>query len=354
MAEQTAVGTTNYLREGYDDVLSNERRALLALTAQHGSDAQIEFDRQKQQADAARKTSLEAAAARGTAVNAPEALQAELTQNYDRLLAAMSDGAVASKLTHSREMDRIGAANAAYIDAIRAQSPLLQAQLDAQIAAAKESADAAARGRSGGGGGGGGGGSGSGFGGLAEEIPEPGAIEWDLSRASQDLYSAYLRDVRSGMSPDRARQNMIATAQGAMAEMDPATQAQMTASLNAAMNRANNGKMPEGSPGTPGRGYRGPGSYTPPATSTRRPGGIFRAEEANAARPSNASQQAAAAILQRPPSGTDRAVWAAALQLYQGRALERQSVKLSPDKQRQAIAMAAQMRAAATRSANRG
>lgn len=307
MAEPTAVGSTNYLREGYEDVLSNERRALLALTAQHGSDAQIEFDRQKQAADAARKTSLEAAAARGMAVNAPEALQAELTQNYDRLLAAMSDGAVASKLTHSREMDRIGAANAAYIDAMRAQAPLLQAQLDAQIAAAKESADAAARGRSGGGGGGGGGGSDAGFGGmLGEELPAP---EWDLSQASQDLYSAYLRDVRSGVSSDTARRNMLETAQAAMANMNPAQQAQMTAALNAAMNRATNGKMPEGPPGTPGRGARTPG-VMPQRSGTGTGTGIRTVQQAgvNAAR---VATIAAAIVAGRRYSGTPAEITAA-------------------------------------------
>lgn len=163
----------------YSDFLSqtpeqiqNEKRALLALMAERGTEGQIEFERNKQLAQAARAASIERAAARGAQINAPATLAQELTQDYDSVLKnqlAMSD---AGMLAHGREMDRISAANAAYMDQIGGAAQLAQAMITAQAAAGGGGGGGGGGGYGGRGGGGGGGGDGSYAVDAADTLPE--------------------------------------------------------------------------------------------------------------------------------------------------------------------------------------
>jgi hypothetical protein len=211
-----ALGTKNYLGDKYDEFLSNEKRALLAMTAEHGTQAQAVYDQTQKAAKDARSQSLEAAAARGAAIHAPEALQAELSQNYNTLLGAYSDPAVSSSMIHGREMDRIGAANAAYIEAMRAQAPLLKSQLDAQLEALRlqAEADKAARRGGGGGGGRGGGGGGGAFPGLLGDDPMKMDPE-DPNKVANELAEYALRLPQAGVA---SRQEARAEAMGMLDE----------------------------------------------------------------------------------------------------------------------------------------
>lgn len=156
--------------------LQNERRALLALMAERGTEAQAEFAAGRAAAETVRRQGIERAAARGMAIHAPDALQAELTQDFDATTRVLADNRAAAALGHGREMDRIAAANAAYLDAVGAASVLNRDMLAAQLAAAAAAAAGGGGGRGGGGGGrrgGGGGGGGGGFPGLGGEPAPP-------------------------------------------------------------------------------------------------------------------------------------------------------------------------------------
>jgi hypothetical protein len=169
---------TNYLDYAQPG-LQNEKRALLALIAEKGTEGQAEWERQRQAALEARRASLEAAAARGSAVNAPAALQAELAQDYDRLMGGLRDAGVQAQMSHGREMDRIAAANAAYYDQMMAGVPHLKNLTDADIEKARlafEVAKLEASGAGGGGGGRGGRGSGGGGGGGPTPFDSPGGF----------------------------------------------------------------------------------------------------------------------------------------------------------------------------------
>lgn len=175
--------------------IENEKRALLALIAEKGTEGYAEWERQKAQAGAARAATLEKAAARGGAAQAPAALMAELAQDYDGMIGGYTDAAVQAQMSHGREMDRIGAANAAYMDQMGSAVPALTAELDSEIEKmrlayefALEQLKLEAAGKGGGGRGGGGGGGGSGF-----ELPMP-ADDRNFLAGSTDADGSYQRN----------------------------------------------------------------------------------------------------------------------------------------------------------------
>lgn len=166
----------------FTDSIANEKRALLALIAERGSEGQAEWNRAQELSNAARTSGLELAAARGAAVNAPPALQTGISQDYDKINMAYRDAMAQSSLGHGREMDRIALANSAYKDAMIAQQPQFAAAMAAQAAAA-------AAARSGGGGGGS-----SSSGGLMPTGPEGAPL--------QEVIDNELRDPLSWMNLD--------------------------------------------------------------------------------------------------------------------------------------------------------
>lgn len=149
MAEKATTPTGVQYTDFHADTpesMKNEKRAILALMAEMGTEGQIEYERARRRAIEARNRSVEIAAARGMQIGAPSALQAELNADYDKLVGPLMDNLVAAQTGHGREMDRIQAANAAYLDQISRASQLNRDLIAAQIGAA-----------AGGGGGGGGG-----------------------------------------------------------------------------------------------------------------------------------------------------------------------------------------------------
>lgn len=120
----------------YDDVppqLKNERRALLALMAENGSDAVRQFNQEKRRQQTLRNQSIEAAAARGQAVHAPRALETNIAQGYDSINNGIAGASQEALLAHNRELDRIGMANAAYMDQVGASAAPLKQILEQDI-----------------------------------------------------------------------------------------------------------------------------------------------------------------------------------------------------------------------------
>ena len=146
---------TNYQRDT-PEANKQEKRALLAMMAEKGTEGAAEYERNKQITKDTRASSVEMAAARGNQVHAPSTLQAENEQDYDAQMAGILANTDDGMLSHAREMDRISAANGAYIDAAAAASQLQADQLDKGMLGG---GGGGGGGRGGGGGGGGGGGS---------------------------------------------------------------------------------------------------------------------------------------------------------------------------------------------------
>lgn len=237
----------NYL-DANPAAIDMEKRALLARIAEKGSEGQAEYDRQRAAIARARSGGLEAAAARGAAINAPAALQAELTQDYDALVRAVDEYAAAGALAHSREMDRIAAANAAYLDQAATASGMLQQELDAQIQAAIEVAklSGSGGGRGGGGrggrGGGGGGGGGSGFGGFGSGADLELMADMTPNEVANALAEEYAFAVRSGVDNGQARRELLgrideAVAMGLMSPADAQIQRERVSRAMAAVDQ---------------------------------------------------------------------------------------------------------------------
>lgn len=144
---------------------ANEKRAMLAMIAEHGTEGQLEWERNQRLAREGRSGTLDEAAARGAAQHAPRALNAEFAVNYDAATDAYSKAEAQAMLAHGREMDRIAASNSAYMDALMQATSIHGQAMDSQIAALLGQ----------GGGGGGGYGGGYGYGGSGEG--DPGAEE---------------------------------------------------------------------------------------------------------------------------------------------------------------------------------
>lgn len=148
---------TNYQRDT-PEANKQEKRALLAMMAEKGTEGAAEYERNKQLAKDSRASSVEMAAARGSQVHAPSTLQAGIEQDYDEQMAGILANTDAGMLEHAREMDRISSASGSYIDAASAASKLQADMLDKGMLG-------------GGGGGGGGGGRGGGGGGGGGGAP---------------------------------------------------------------------------------------------------------------------------------------------------------------------------------------
>lgn len=132
--------------------LKNERRALLASMAEFGTGGLAAYQQARNQTEQSRAASIEKAAARGAAVHAPRALGTELISEYDTLMSGLTDAQSSGMISHGREMDRIAAANAAYLDQIGAAGGLAAADFE-RLAARQDML--ASQARAGGGGGGG-------------------------------------------------------------------------------------------------------------------------------------------------------------------------------------------------------
>jgi len=166
MASQVTTDTGVTYTDFHEDTpesMKNEKRAILAAMAEHGTEGQAEYEKAQQAATAARKSSIEMAAARGAQVSAPGTLAAELTQDYDALVGPLTDNTTSAMIGHGREMDRIAAANAAYLDQVAAASQLNR--------------DLLAEGLAGSGGGGGGGGGGGSYGSSGYTTAEAAAFD---------------------------------------------------------------------------------------------------------------------------------------------------------------------------------
>jgi len=182
----------------FADSIANEKRALLALIAERGTEGAAAYNAAKELSDSTRAASSEGAAAHGAAVNSSKALTAKINNDYDAVNNAYRDAMAYEQLGHGREMDRIALSNSAYKDAVMAAQPGLQAAMDAQIRAL------ALRAGVGGGGGGGGGGrrGGSGGGGGGKGTAPTESYHEDAAAASQDpLLNPWLY-------PDAASQGM--------------------------------------------------------------------------------------------------------------------------------------------------
>ena len=159
MAEDTATATNFYAGSDFGDSIDNQKRALLASVAERGAEGAQAFKTAQAETAATRQTALNQAAARGAAINAPTSLNAELNDSYD----SMSNiGLGDSALSHDREIARIGAANSAYLDQMKASGPLREEYYNAELAKIVQLQQNSGYGGSGGSGG-------SGDGTLAEE-----------------------------------------------------------------------------------------------------------------------------------------------------------------------------------------
>ncbi len=113
--EKTTPGGTKYTDYLAAQEISNEseRRAYLALMAQHGMEAKQIWDRQ-----ATRDAAL--AGGRGASRDTAEAANAGNSQAaIDGLIGSATDQTGAASLSHARELERIAAANAAYLQQVR-------------------------------------------------------------------------------------------------------------------------------------------------------------------------------------------------------------------------------------------
>lgn len=190
--------------------MQNERRALLALMAEHGTEGQAELVKAQEAARATRSASVERAAARGAAIHAPSTLAAEIGQEDERVMAGLLDAQQSSIIGHGREMDRIAAANAAYLEQVGGAAGVnadLLAQALANINAGTSS------------GGGGGGGSSSGGGYSADAtIPGAAAVSYEAGmsigeavqaaaaqqQADREAAGALAREMRENYDPNPA------------------------------------------------------------------------------------------------------------------------------------------------------
>jgi hypothetical protein len=177
MATTTPLPRNYFAGTEFKDSISNEKRALLALIAERGTEGAAAYAASKATSDAARASSSEKAAARGAAVNAPSTLLQGINDDYDSVNNAYRDAMAYEQLSHGREMDRIALANSSYKDALVASQPGLEAAMASQIEALRLRAAAM------GGGGGGGGGGGSSARGLTVPIE---AIHAESEAASQN------------------------------------------------------------------------------------------------------------------------------------------------------------------------
>jgi len=156
----TDTPTSSFAGPNFDTSIDNQKRALLAAMAERGAEGAQAFKTAQQTNSEQRQASLNQAAARGAAINAPESLNAELNTSFD----AMSNvGLGDSALSHDREMARITAANTAYLDQMKAAGPMREQYYNAELAKI-----AALQQNSGGGGSGG-----SGVGGSTPSVATP-------------------------------------------------------------------------------------------------------------------------------------------------------------------------------------
>jgi len=131
MPEDAATATNFYAGDDFSDSMDNQKRSLLAAMAERGAEGAQAFKTAQTESAASRQAALNAAASRGAAINAPESLNAELNTSYD----AMSNiGLGDSALSSEREMSRISAANAAYLDQMKASGPLREEYYNAELA----------------------------------------------------------------------------------------------------------------------------------------------------------------------------------------------------------------------------
>jgi len=145
----TTLPTNLFEGDDFKDAVNNEKRALLAAIAEHGSAGAQAFEQAKQDALATRAKSNEKAAARGAAIHAPEALQTIIAQKYDELIAPLTDARTGAAISHGRELDRLAAANAAFMDQTAAAGILQKQALDAELAQAQAQASGGGGSRSG-------------------------------------------------------------------------------------------------------------------------------------------------------------------------------------------------------------
>ena len=228
----TAPPNNFFAGDNFNRSVTQQKRAMLAAIAEHGAEGAEAFKSAKASNQSTRKAALNAAAARGAAIHAPEALQSELNTTYDSL---QNVGLGDSALTHDREMSRAAAANAAFLDQIKAVGPLQEAFYDAELAkliALNGGAYGTGGGGSGGGGGGGGGGGAGADSGsdavLEDGTPNPYSVNspqtleqigGDVSLYDNPLYQSaaayWLENEGAGFNKNRAEVQDMLIALGA-------------------------------------------------------------------------------------------------------------------------------------------
>jgi hypothetical protein len=123
--------TSTFAGDNYSTSIDNQKRALLASMAERGAEGAQAFKTAQANNADRRQVALNAAAARGAAINAPESLNAELRDTFD----SMSNvGLGDSALSAEREMARIAASNSAYLDQMKTVAPLREQYYNAELA----------------------------------------------------------------------------------------------------------------------------------------------------------------------------------------------------------------------------
>ena len=133
--------TSTFAGDNYSTSIDNQRRALLAAVAEGGAEGAQAFKTAQANNADRRQGALNAAAARGAAIHAPESLNAELRDTFDSMSnVGLGDSALSSE----REQARIAASNSAYLDQMKTVAPLREQYYNAELAKIAAQQNAAA------------------------------------------------------------------------------------------------------------------------------------------------------------------------------------------------------------------
>jgi len=155
------------VRNYVDDIPKNlraQRKELLRRMAESGVRGMREAEGGTRRDDALAERRSDANYDRGLAIGAPDMLREELDAERRKLLGGYRGAGAQQGMDTSRELDRIAAANSAYMRQMSGASVLNKQRMDQMIEAMKLAMAAA--------GGGGGGGGGGGDGGFVPSIPD--------------------------------------------------------------------------------------------------------------------------------------------------------------------------------------
>ena len=123
--------TSTFAGDNFSTSMDNQKRALLASMAERGAEGAQAFKTAQATNADQRQVALNAAAARGAAINAPDTLNAELRDTFDSMSnVGLGDSALSSE----REMARIAASNSAYLDQMKTVAPLREQYYNAELA----------------------------------------------------------------------------------------------------------------------------------------------------------------------------------------------------------------------------